>query len=101
MFGLICDLALEGISAYSANNADLTAPRIKYLIEIANSLASAFSRGLLVISALALTSCTQSATQFDNASSNQNARLEADAPPVRPLTAKVDGEVVGSETRPF
>ena len=49
-----------------------------------------------MISALALTSCTQSATQFDNASSNQNARLEADAPQVRPLTAKVDGEVVGS-----
>ena len=66
------------------------------MTEIAISNASAFSRILIVISALALASCTQSATQFDSSNANPNARLEAEQLPARPLTAKVEGESVGS-----
>jgi ABC-type branched-subunit amino acid transport system substrate-binding protein len=55
-----------------------------------------FSRIFVVISALLLASCQQSATQFNNSAANQNQRLEAEVLPARPLTEKVNGEAVGS-----
>ena len=50
----------------------------------------------MVISALMLASCQQNATQFGDSVANQNQRLAADTVPARPLTEKVNGDIVGS-----
>ena len=58
-----------------------------------------FSRGLLVISALLLSSCQQSAYRIDEANTGRNARLEAelqDIAPTRTLSETVEGEAVGT-----
>ena len=60
---------------------------------------SVFSRGLLVISALLLSSCQQNAYRIDESNTGRNARLEAeleDIAPVRTLSETVEGEAVGT-----
>ena len=66
------------------------------MTKIAVPTLPAFSKLLLVMSALLLTSCQQSATQLSGSNAKRDARLAEETLPARPLTAKVNGESIGS-----
>lgn len=91
---------LEGISTCFGVRHQSSAPHgINFLTKISDFSRPVFSRIILVITALLLTSCQQNAYNVDNSASNRNGRLAAnpeDIVTTRPLSANVSGELIGT-----